>query len=130
MSDYTFYQVEKKPPIAWVYLNRPEKKNVMNPPAWKEIIPLFADLDADPDIRAVVISGRGDCFSGGIDLMAMAQELRREGIEIPILMLTSLAKITGMEYGRDSDVLPVDEFIEKPVAPADFIAKVKALLEK
>jgi enoyl-CoA hydratase len=75
MSDYTFYQVEKKPPIAWVYLNRPEKKNVMNPPAWKEIIPLFADLDADPAIRAVVISGRGDCFSGGIDLMAMAGEL-------------------------------------------------------
>jgi len=64
------------------------------------------------------------------DGIAMAQELRREGIEIPILMLTSLAKITGMEYGRDSDVLPVDEFIEKPVAPADFIAKVKALLEK
>ncbi len=64
------------------------------------------------------------------DGIAMAQELRREGIKIPILMLTSLAKITGMEYGRDSDVLPVDEFIEKPVAPADFIAKVKALLEK
>ena len=64
------------------------------------------------------------------DGIAMAQELRREGIEVPILMLTSLAKVTGMEYGRDSDVLPVDEFVEKPIAPAVLIAKVKALLEK
>lgn len=75
MSQYEFYQVEKKPPIAWVYLNRPEKKNAMNPPAWKETIPIFADLDADKDIRAVIISGKGPCFSAGIDLMAMAQEL-------------------------------------------------------
>jgi len=75
MSTYEFYQVEKKPPIAWVYLNRPEKKNAMNPPAWRESIPIFADLDADKDIRAVIVSGRGPCFSAGIDLMGMAGEL-------------------------------------------------------
>ena len=60
MSEYKFYVVEKKPPIAWVYLNRPEKKNAMNQPAWKESIPIFEDLDRDPDIRAVVISGKGE----------------------------------------------------------------------
>lgn len=75
MSTHEFYRVEKKPPIAWVYLNRPEKKNAMNPPAWKEIIPIFEELDADKEIRAVVISGKGPCFSAGIDLMGMAQEL-------------------------------------------------------
>ncbi len=75
MSGYEFYQVEKKPPIAWVYLNRQEKKNAMNPPAWKESIPIFEDLDADKEIRVVVISGRGPCFSAGIDLMGMAGEL-------------------------------------------------------
>lgn len=75
MSDYEFYMVEKKPPVAWVYLNRPEKKNAMSPPAWKEIIPIFEDLDHDPDIRVVVISGKGSCFTAGIDLMGMAMEL-------------------------------------------------------
>jgi DNA-binding response OmpR family regulator len=64
------------------------------------------------------------------DGIAMAQELRREGVGIPILMLTSLVKVTGMEYGRDSEVLPVDEFVEKPIAPAKLIAKVKNLLGK
>lgn len=33
---------------------------------------LFANLDQDSDIRAVIVSGRGDCFSSGIDLQAMA----------------------------------------------------------
>lgn len=75
MRRYQFYQLEKRPPIAWVYLNRPDKKNAMNPPAWKEIIPIFGDLDNDKDIRAVVISGKGPCFSAGIDLMEMAAEL-------------------------------------------------------
>jgi len=70
-----FYLVDKQPPIAWVYLNRPGKKNAMNPPAWKETIPIFEDLDRDPDIRAVILAGKGPCFSAGIDLMGMTAEL-------------------------------------------------------
>ncbi|MBW2544032.1 MAG: crotonase/enoyl-CoA hydratase family protein [Deltaproteobacteria bacterium] len=71
MEKYEYYAVEKKPPVAWVYLNRPEKKNAMNPPAWRESIPIFDDLDKDPDIRVVIISGRGSCFTTGIDLVGM-----------------------------------------------------------
>ncbi len=71
MEKYEYYAVEKKPPVAWVYLNRPEKKNAMNLPAWRESIPIFDDLDKDPDIRVVVISGKGSCFTAGIDLMSM-----------------------------------------------------------
>ncbi len=72
---HKFYLVEKKPPLAWVYLNRPEKKNAMNPPAWKESPAVFEDLDRDPDIRAVILAGKGPCFSAGIDLAGMMPEL-------------------------------------------------------
>ena len=75
MGDYEFYMVEKQPPVAWVYLNRPEKMNAMNPPAWKEALPIFEDLDSDDNIRAVVIAGKGKSFSAGIDLMGMAAEM-------------------------------------------------------
>ncbi|GBC61509.1 enoyl-CoA hydratase [Desulfonema ishimotonii] len=75
MSEYEFYLVEKKPPVAWVWLNRPDKKNAMNPPAWKEAIPIFEDLDADPEIRVVIVAGKGDCFTAGIDLMGMIPAL-------------------------------------------------------
>ena len=69
---YNFYKVEKKGSVAWVFLNRPEKKNAMGPDAWKEIIPIFADIDADDAIRVAVIAGEGKDFSAGIDLMGMA----------------------------------------------------------
>jgi DNA-binding response OmpR family regulator len=62
------------------------------------------------------------------DGIAMAQDLRRQGFKAPILMLTSISKVTGMEYGRDNDLVPVDEFQEKPVDPATLVAKVANLL--
>lgn len=72
---YDFYLVEKKPPIAWVYLNRPDKKNAMNPPAWKETVPIFQDLDRDDSIRVIIMASRGPAFSVGIDLVGMVPEL-------------------------------------------------------
>jgi enoyl-CoA hydratase len=75
MSDYEFYKIEKKGPIALVYLNRPEKKNAMNPPAWKEAPAIFEDLSNDPEIRAIILAGKGPAFCAGIDLMSMIEEL-------------------------------------------------------
>lgn len=64
------------------------------------------------------------------DGLAMAQELRRTGYKSPILMLTNISKITGIEYGKDKDLVPVDAFIEKPVSAAKLAAKVAELLGK
>jgi enoyl-CoA hydratase len=75
MSSFEFYLVEKKPPVAWVYLNRPEKKNAMNWPAWTEAPKVFQELDQDPDIRVIVLSGKGSCFSTGLDLPSMMSEM-------------------------------------------------------
>ncbi|HPA84739.1 MAG TPA: crotonase/enoyl-CoA hydratase family protein [Deltaproteobacteria bacterium] len=71
-TSYNFYRVEKKGHVAWVFLNRPEKKNAMGPDAWKEIIPIFVDIDTDDEIRVAVIAGEGKDFSAGIDIMGMA----------------------------------------------------------
>ncbi len=62
------------------------------------------------------------------DGIAMAQELRRTGHELPILMLTSISRVTGMEYDRDEAMIPVDEFLSKPVPPAVLVEKVNGLL--
>ena len=71
----TFYCVEKSGPIATVWLNRPEKKNAMGKAAWEELPLLFADLSMDRQVRAVILAGRGDAFSAGIDLQEMVPEL-------------------------------------------------------
>lgn len=75
MSEYKYYLIEKKAPIAWVYLNRPDKQNAMNPPAWKEAPAVFESLSNDPDIRVIIVAGKGAGFCAGIDLMGMAGEL-------------------------------------------------------
>jgi len=75
MSEYTFYLVEKRPPIAWVYLNRPEKKNALNHPAWTESIPIFEDIDKDSDIWVAILAGKGSCFSTGLDLIDMLEAI-------------------------------------------------------
>ena len=74
-EDYSFYRVTKQAPLAWVTLNRPEKYNAMGPAAWKEIIPIFEDLDRDDAIRAIIIAAEGKIFCAGIDLIGMAGEM-------------------------------------------------------
>jgi len=70
-----FYQIEKKDRIAWVYLNRADKRNAMGPSAWSEPVDIMADLDRDKDVRVIIVAGRGSCFSAGIDLKEMIPQI-------------------------------------------------------
>jgi DNA-binding response OmpR family regulator len=60
----------------------------------------------------------------------LVQELRSKGVKTPIIMLTSVSKVTGMKFGVDNEMVSVDDFEEKPIAPAKLIEKVRSLLEK
>lgn len=44
----------------------------------------------------------------------LAMKLRKNGFSMPIIMLTSVAKATGMDFGTGGSV-PVNEFLEKPI---------------
>lgn len=57
----------------------------------------------------------------------LAQKFRKEGIKIPILMYTSVSKTIGMDFGK-SEIVPVDDFVEKPISPEEFVEKVEHLL--
>ena len=74
-AQYSYYEVIYEPPVAFVNLNRPEKKNAMNVPAWTEPVEIFAKIDENPEIKVVILSGKGDCFCAGIDLVSMLPNL-------------------------------------------------------
>ncbi|MEW6508478.1 MAG: response regulator [Bacteroidota bacterium] len=58
----------------------------------------------------------------------LAQKFRKEGILIPILMYTSVSKAIGLDFGK-SEMVPVDDFVEKPISPEELVNKVEALLK-
>lgn len=75
MTENKYYSVEIKSPLAMVYLDRPDKKNAMNAPAWWDAPGIFEELDKNNDVKVIIISGKGKSFCAGIDLMAMIPEL-------------------------------------------------------
>jgi DNA-binding response OmpR family regulator len=63
------------------------------------------------------------------DGLRFARQVRRMGSDLPILMLTSVNRAMGLQIDRDDEMVPVNEFIEKPVDPVTLSAKVRALLQ-
>jgi enoyl-CoA hydratase len=61
--------------VAQVTLVGPGKGNAMGPAFWAEIPEVFANLDADHNVRAIVLTGSGRNFSYGLDLPAMGGTL-------------------------------------------------------
>ncbi len=58
--------------VADVCLARPEKMNALDVAMFHEIDAAIRDLAARPDLRCVVLSGKGRAFCAGIDLAALA----------------------------------------------------------
>ena len=67
-------QVRRTAHIAEVTLLGPGKGNAMGPDFWRELPLVFRALDADPEVRAVVLTGSGPHFCYGLDLPAMMHE--------------------------------------------------------
>jgi len=59
----------------------------------------------------------------------LAQKFRKNGIKTPIIMYTSVSKAVGMDFGA-GEMVPVDEFVEKPISPELLIQKVESFLNK
>ncbi|MGB2799069.1 MAG: enoyl-CoA hydratase/isomerase family protein [Dehalococcoidia bacterium] len=67
--------VEKKDHIAILTLNRPEKLNAINLELKNELYQALDELEADGDVRVVIMAGAGRAFSSGRDRSAPISEL-------------------------------------------------------
>ena len=54
--------------VATLWLDRPEKRNAMSHEMWSNLRPAIDAIAAEPEVRAVVLAGRGKSFCVGIDL--------------------------------------------------------------
>lgn len=55
-------------PTATIFLNRPDKKNAMNPQMHQDMNRALDAIEEDGDVKVVVVTGNGDSFSSGMDL--------------------------------------------------------------
>ncbi len=58
----------------------------------------------------------------------VAQKIKASDRPVPIIMLTSVARATGWDYGADDDMVPVESFLQKPIKPAVLLAKIEEVL--
>jgi enoyl-CoA hydratase len=71
--------IERTGSVATLWLDRPEKLNALHRGLWQSIPDAVASLDADPEVRVIVLAGRGKAFCAGIDLMDHAAGLAGGG---------------------------------------------------
>ncbi|MBL8923662.1 MAG: crotonase/enoyl-CoA hydratase family protein [Myxococcaceae bacterium] len=74
-SDLTCATVTVEAAVAEVTLTATGKANRMGPDYWAQLPTLFARLDEEAAVRAIVLRGAGEHFSFGLDLAAMGGEL-------------------------------------------------------
>jgi len=68
MPSYQHIEIEQQGAVRWLWLNRPEVRNAFNDALIADISSAFADVEASPETRVVVVAGRGPAFCAGADL--------------------------------------------------------------
>ncbi|MEN8115005.1 MAG: enoyl-CoA hydratase/isomerase family protein [Actinomycetota bacterium] len=96
-------ELEMNGPVAWVWLDRPQRMNALDEQALLELRDTFAFLHADDAVRAIVVAGRGPVFSAGFDVRWMA---------------TLDASTVHNELSRAREVYDTIETCAKPVIAA------------
>ena len=102
--EYQSILIKKSDRIGWVVLNRPEKLNVLTCAAVSELRDAFRDLEQDPEVGVVILTGSGDrAFTAGVDIGEFS------GMDVR----------AGLEYAAEGQTLTLAiEYSKKPVIAA------------
>src|SRR5271156_4668728 len=117
-------ETDASPPVlerdgarATIRLNRPKHLNRLQADDLDVLMNLFAEIEADPKIRVLVLTGTGRAFSAGYDLNSVAESAvsaveqksagsvfeavvnRLEDIGVP-----SICRLNGGVYGGSTDL--------------------------
>src|SRR6201996_6585255 len=66
--------------IAWVRFNRPEKRNCMNPKLNRQMLRVLDQIEFNPDVGVLVLTGEGTAWSAGMDLKEYFRETEALGL--------------------------------------------------
>ena len=108
-------QVAKTNGIATVTLNRPDKLNALSEEMYHGIADRFVELDADDEVRAIVLTGAGRAFCAGGDVGSMggydvvsgrkrSQKHKRTVVNVYNAEKPVIAAVNGYALGGGSEL--------------------------
>jgi enoyl-CoA hydratase/carnithine racemase len=94
-------KISEEEGVAWLTLNRPEKKNALSTALLAELKTILTTLRGNEKIRCIVTTGAGDSYSSGRDIREMRDQYghRRkwfelEGVAEIVMLMRSLPQVT------------------------------------
>jgi enoyl-CoA hydratase len=117
-------RVERHRGVAWLIFNRPRAGNAMNAEMMSQLPVIWRNLDADPRVQVIVVTGEGTSFQTGLDLRQLSgdpdalREMSRRtkraelqltgwhcGVRKPIVTaVNGVCAGGGLHFVADSDV--------------------------
>ncbi len=109
--------------LATVFINRPKKLNALNKETIAELHNAFAELEADEEVRVIILTGSGDkAFVAGADISEFADfnvsqgsELARKGQELLFdfvenMSIPVIAAVNGFALGGGLELAMASHF--------------------
>ncbi|MBT2304818.1 enoyl-CoA hydratase/isomerase family protein [Variovorax paradoxus] len=90
--NYAALEIEQAGPATWIWMNKPEVHNAFDEQLIAELTELIGALDVQPQVRVIVLGGRGKSFSAGANLNWM----RRQGAASAQANLADARKLANL----------------------------------
>src|ERR1700744_2242560 len=123
-------EIDASPPVlerdgarATIRLNRPQHLNPLQADDLDVLLKLFAEIEADPALRVLVLTGTGRAFSAGYDLNSVAEratsdtEQKSAGSAFEAVVnrlqdigIPTIGRLNGGVYGGSTDLALACDF--------------------
>lgn len=120
MSDYQTIVLKTEGRVGIITLNRPEALNALNIQLGTEVLAAAQELDRDPDIGAIVITGSERAFAAGADIKEMAprsymemysQDWFSDWDELARVRTPMIAAVAGYALGGGCELAMIADMI-------------------
>ena len=112
-KDYNNILFEIKDNIGYVTMNRPKAMNALNTEVLTELDDLFTKIEADDDVKIVIVTGAGRAFVGGADIAYMGALDGLKGREF------AMQGQAVMDAGKAAEIMGKEEIIAEVAQQLD-----------
>lgn len=110
-GDHPNFRLTHAGGVVRIVIDRPEKRNAMTVAMWHLLADICAELAAERELRAVVLTGAGSSFCAGADISALSEDdatvkaaVGRAELAVRNLAVPTIARISGPCMGGGSQL--------------------------